>query len=354
MDDGDSARLTGRQQCRPSKRGTEDVEFRNRALVDPYGSASPSDLSVPPMRTILLLMLAALAGGCSAPLAPARSAESDPPPALRIERPDSLGGRATGGALALVRAQVGGRDGLFLLDTGASRTVLAPAFARSLGVAAVGNVQGTDAGGAVVSGSVLPPLTVAAATGPFHAEVAQPIVLDLPPLVALGLDGVVSPQTLLGTPGAGCVAVDFASASVVVDRSNTGACDANRPPDYAAPSADGLDRPTVRFSVQAPGSAAVPDQALVDTGDARTSIPVGTLAGAPTVGEARSVGVSGEVRTEALRGPVTVRIGTWSGRLDAVETQTAEGEGARLGMDVLGRGRIVLTADGAVRLWIED
>ena len=261
---------------------------------------------------------------------------------IPIER---LGGGSPGGALAVAEVSINGVEGRFLLDTGASHSVFSPDFATALGLPAIGHISGNDSGGAIVHGSVLAPVRIAGPGLAAQVTLDQPLVLDTGPLKALGLDGVVSPQSLAGD---GCVLLDFAAGKVSLDTTDPQGC-LSGTPQYSQESLAGtIKRPVIAVSIGTP--PATPTPFLVDTGAQMTSLMEHAAQDLPRLGTQQSQGVTGTKRTRALAGPVTLSIGPYQTTLDQVAVETAEKELSKLAMDVLGTAKIVLTADNTVIL----
>jgi Aspartyl protease len=93
-----------------------------------------------------------------------------------------------------VKVTAGGHDELWLLDTGASRNLLSPAFASRLGLVPAGDVRADTPMGAVKGGSVaLPTLRV----GQLDRDGQDALVVDLRSLFGSGAEGIVG---VLGVP----------------------------------------------------------------------------------------------------------------------------------------------------------
>lgn len=269
-----------------------------------------------------------------------------------INRPVTLGSRNVNGRFPLLRVSVNGREGLFLLDTGSNRTVFSDDFAKTLKVSSTGHVSGDDSGGHIVSGSILPPVRLQS-QGKSSVSLNQPLAIDLPPLEALGLAGVISPQSLLDT---GCVILDFTADVMTLERNGEGGCkQAVELANYRAVSLSpkGIGRPMVSALLQS-GDSRVELPALLDTGAAMTSIIKEYAALTTKLAEVDTVGVAGIARTSSTVGPVTINIGNHSTTVDKVRVEEKSKEGSKLGMDVLEKSIVVLQADGTVSLAFPD
>jgi hypothetical protein len=131
--------------------------------------------------------LAALALGASLAGIGAARADSGPVPLRRI----ALG--ELGGWIELT-ATLDGRNGRWLLDTGASRNLVSPALARQLGLEPAGTVRAETPLGAVQGGEVaLPPLSV----GRYERRDQRALVIEPARLLGPAGDGI---DGVLGVP----------------------------------------------------------------------------------------------------------------------------------------------------------
>ncbi|MEP9361207.1 retropepsin-like aspartic protease [Sphingomonas sp. KR3-1] len=272
------------------------------------------------MLRTLLLPLALLLGAAPAPELPH----------FAIERPAALGGRPVGGQLPIVHATVAGRPGVFLFDTGANRTVLSPGFADAAGLIRRTPVKGRDSSGAPVSAYPVEMVEqVDLAIGDARYHLAQLAVVRMTILDALGIDGVVSAQSLVGPD---CLRIDFARGIAT-----------SAPPASPACTLDGVPAPIgsdgqARVTVTAGGASG---PFLLDSGAWRTSLPADFLPDAPRLGGEAHGGVSGVVKTSDLIGPVTLGLGGRDLHL-AQARRALPGKGGILGFDLLSRAVLLM------------
>lgn len=245
------------------------------------------------------------------------------PAQFAIERPQQLAGKPVGGHLPIVHARIAGHDGMFLFDTGASDTVLSPGFAATLGLAGSGTVSGKDSGGNAVTGHSVAQVDIEIGTVRRHFE--RLAVVAIGPLNALGLDGVLSPQSLAGPD---CLRIDFGKgvASLAAPTS----------PDCTLDGGAVAIGPDRRAHLTISGS-----DFLLDSGTWRTSLPTGFAPETPLLGSETHGGVAGTASASDLVGPVTLAIGMQPIRLDSAR-RAAPGKPGVLGFDLLSRATLVI------------
>jgi predicted aspartyl protease len=259
--------------------------------------------------------------------------------AVPIERLPARDGQPAAPDLPVVRLKIGGVTGLYLLDTGSSHTVIVPRAAERLGLAQKQAGSGRDGLGATVAALAIDPIVFADADGTPIATVTAPISIAVPPLEALGLSGVVSPQTLEAKV---CIRADFASGHLAVDAVEQEAAGA----DHVERRPSGLARSLIRIPVTVGMADA---QILVDSGAVRTTLPTQLLDGVPRLAAERRQGASGQAQTFDRAGPVTLRIGKREMTLEAVGV-APDDRGARIGFDLLSRATLLLCRNGAMAL----
>ncbi|MDG2535406.1 retropepsin-like aspartic protease [Sphingomonas sp. HITSZ_GF] len=256
-----------------------------------------------------------------------------PAPGLRsfpIERPATLAGRPTGGQLPIVHATVAGRPGIFLFDTGANQTVLSPDFADAAGLTQRTAIAGRDSSGAQITANPVEMVRqVDLAIGEARYRLARAVVTRMTMLDSLGIDGVVSAQSLVGPD---CLRIDFAKGVAT-----------SAPPASPVCTLDGVAVPVgpddmARATVTAGGASG---PFLLDSGAWRTSLPANLLPDAPRLGGERHGGVSGVARTSDLIGPVTLNLGGRDLRL-AQARRAPPGKGGVIGFDLLSSAILVL------------
>ena len=249
-------------------------------------------------------------------------------PHFAIERPETLGGRPVGGRLPIVHAIIAGRPGTFLLDTGAGLTVLAPRFADATGLAPGAAIAGHDSGGRPVTGRALEQVDIT--IGTVRRRFPRLAVMQIGMLDALGIDGVISPQSFAGPD---CLRIDFARGIATL-----------APPADPACTLDGVAAPMGNgYRSYAPASASDGSQAdfLVDSGAWRTSLPAAFAPDAPVLGAEAHSGVAGIAEAAELVGPLTLTLG---GRPLPVQSarRTGAGRNALLGFDLLSRAVLLI------------
>jgi hypothetical protein len=281
----------------------------------------------------LLMMLAAAAAKAVSP------AEAS----FAIERPEALAGRILHGNLPLVRASIAGKEALFLLDTGSSDTVLTESFATAVSLESGTALAGQDSGGHAVKGHRAGPIEARFDQGRVVRTIMRVSVIPLPPLEALGLAGVISPQTLVGD---GCVSVDFPVGIVTLASAEAPGCrsdvrdagDAHG--DWAKNGRPYID---VRPAIDDQRSVSF----LLDSGASRTRIPQDFAVNPASTKWEAGQGVAGIVTGTAIVGAVRLRIGRQGITVDAPGLAT---KAPSLGFDVLRRARLTLHAGGAMEV----
>lgn len=251
-------------------------------------------------------------------------------PQFAIERPETLAGRPVGGQLPIVHATIAGRPGIFLFDTGANQTVLSPAFADAAGLTQRTAIAGRDSSGTAITANPVEMVPqVDLAIGEAHYRLARAVVTRMTVLDSLGIDGVVSAQSLVGPD---CLRIDFARGVAT-----------SAPPSSPACALDGIAVPLgpdgmARATVTAGGASG---NLLLDSGAWRTSLPGNLLPDAPRLGGERHGGVSGVINTSDLIGPVTLELGGRELRL-AQARRALPGKGGAIGFDLLSRAVLLL------------
>lgn len=254
-------------------------------------------------------------------------------PHFAIERPAMLGERPVGGQIPIVHATIAGRSGVFLFDTGANQTVLSPDFADAAGLTQRTAIAGRDSSGARITAH---PVEMAQqadlAIGKARYRLARAVVTRMTMLDSLGIDGVVSAQSLVGPD---CLRIDFAKGVVT-----------SAPPANPACTLDGIAVPIgpdgmARATLTAGGASGT---FLLDSGAWRTSLPANLLPDAPRLGGERHGGVSGVVNTSDLIGPVTLNLAGRELRL-AQARRALPGKGGLIGFDLLS-GAVLLLRPG--------
>jgi hypothetical protein len=265
------------------------------------------------MRMLRTLALILLLGAAPAPELPH----------FAIERPAALNGRPVGGHLPIVHATVAGRPGVFLFDTGANATVLAPRFADALALPQRNGISGHDSAGQGVTGTAVRDVEIV--IGDVHRRLANVAVVPIGALEALGLDGVISPQSLAGPD---CLRIDFGQGMATLAPPASPACTLTGAAVPIGPD----NRPHITLS----GA-----QFLLDSGAWRTSLPAGFAPDAPALGGEAHGGVGGSVTTSTLVGPVTLAINGRDLRLESV-ARAAPGKPGVIGFDLLSRAVLLI------------
>ncbi len=279
----------------------------------------------------IAILIAALTS--LAPLAAAAQSPIAMP--IAIDRPQRLGGN-----IPLVTLTINGISGTFLLDTGATATVVSRDFAARAGLKPTGDAGGHDSAGTQTQGQTLEPgrLSLPGASG--GVEAFGLMAMDIPALAPLGVSGVFSPQSLAGD---GCVNIDFKGNTVTYATAGAPAC---RVDGMALVDHSSLRRPTVTLRIVETGRTVT---LVLDSGAGRTVLPGDAGDGLPALDAGTSRSVTGTATAMQAVGPVTLMIGSHPVRL----ARAAIAAGAKtpvLGMDALGAARIVLGADGTVAL----
>ncbi|MET0307139.1 MAG: aspartyl protease family protein [Sphingomonas sp.] len=257
-------------------------------------------------------------------------------PHFTIERPAALGGRAVGGQLPIVRVTVAGREGLFLFDTGASDTVLGRHFAEALGLAGGSAGAGSDSGGNAVAARSIENVDIAIGTVRRHFP--RLVVASIGPLEALGIDGVISPQSLVGPA---CLRIGFDTGIAMLAPASSPACTLE-----GATVSIGADR---RPHIDAGDMTGASADFLLDSGAWRTALPAGFASDTPALGNEAHGGVAGPTTRSDLIGPVSLQLGGKPVRLESVR-RAAPGKGGVIGFDLLARAVLLLRPDKEARL----
>nr|WP_252738572.1 pepsin/retropepsin-like aspartic protease family protein [Saccharophagus degradans] len=264
---------------------------------------------------------------------------------IPIHRHEKLAGLVASGSIPILNLKFNSHNGLFVLDTGAFRSVLSEQFAEKANIKRTETevISVRDSAGVELKSSLLPQLR-AVVQGGKEVEVFQPLIAPLQPLVDIGVDGVISPQTLLTEHG--CININFKQNKLAIVRGDAGLCRLPNP-SFSDLVIDHDDRkPMIKMSVLSNDDVKT-EFFLLDTGATSSQIPEKYTRGLPEISKVESFGISGARHVFRMVGPVELELGETPISVRSIKEVIGD-EKAILGMDILGTANIIMRSNGEV------
>ncbi|EWH08390.1 hypothetical protein DS2_17652 [Catenovulum agarivorans DS-2] len=251
------------------------------------------------------------------------------------------------GSLPIVKLIVNGQQGLFAFDTGATHAVISRAFLHKIAITDTGTYPVRDAANNIVQVGKLAALKVATEDATSF-KILYPVAADIPYLNNLGLDGIVSPQSLISQNNA-CIHVDLLNNQAVVASLMSATCQLDNA-DYAtfALSQAKIKQPLVQLTVLTGNKQHTEQLYLIDTGATTSSVSGRYAQHILSDHASQTVGLAGNVQSNKMAGPITFMLGKANRQLPQVNVYNREI--SILGMDVLNTAQIVIKTNGELEI----